>query len=389
MTGMADDRPEGAPAAVDRPHSAAVWPPAAQVGPGWYPDPWSPAHHRYWNGASWTGDAFPHGPTTQARRDATSAGGFAPAQAGPPATGEYGWYRPPPSLARETPPPPQWSPPAPAGGPAPWPAPTTPMATTPARSAGLPSGAGFVALVVAVMVVVGSLGVIGGYYAFAKRARSSPVATGPSPQLPTTPPGPTDPAASALSGLVVTQADVDPAITVGPRPAGNRVAGEATLDLCNGNFASEALRTARLQVDALDTQGSIVLSTEAVLYSTPGATTQAFSELTAAVAACPDTPVVSPVGESTRTTHFNAVPDGGWPQVATVERLAYDFVTTDDLGISDHSVAVYLRRGRVLMGLYFSQPDAPAAVAGQSTLAGITNVFATRMAQLAGSVVNG
>jgi hypothetical protein len=262
------------------------------------------------------------------------------------------------------------------------------MAKAP-KASGLPSGAAFVALVVAVMVVVGSLGVIGGYFAFAKRARAAPVASRPSAPQPTTPAARRDPDASALAGLVVTQADVDASVTVGPRPAGTSVAGEPTLDLCNGKYASEALRTARLQVDALDSQGGTVLSTEAVLYSAPAATAQAFSELQATATACPDAPVVSPVGESTRTTHFNAAPDGGWAQVAAVQRLAYDFVSTDDLGVTDHSVAVYLRRGRVLLGLYFSQPDAPPAVAGQTTIAAIVNVFATRMAQLPGSVVNG
>jgi hypothetical protein len=163
-----------------------------------------------------------------------------------------------------------------------------------------------------------------------------------------------------------------------------------TLDLCNGTYPSEKLRTARLQVDGFDSQGTVPLSTEAVLYANPAATAQAFAELTDVAAKCPSGPVTSHVGDPTLSTHFNAAPDGAWPQVATVQRLAFDFITTDQAGQTQHSVATYLRRGRVLMGIYFAQPDAPqAAVSGQTTIPGIVNVFANRMAQLPASVVNG
>jgi hypothetical protein len=100
--------------------------------------------------------------------------------------------------------------------------------------------------------------------------------------------------------------------------------------------------------------------------------------------------VISPVGEPTLQTQFNAAPDGSWPQVASVDRAAFDFVTTDASGHSQHMIAVYLQRGRALMGIYFPQPDGPQApVDGQTTVAGIVNVFATRMANLATSTVNG
>ena len=64
--------------------------------------------------------------------------------------------------------------------------------------------------------------------------------------------------------------------------------------------------------------------------------------------------------------------------------------TADALPPTAHSVAVYLRRGRVLMGLYFPQPDGPqAAVAGRSTIPGIVALFEARLAQLPASVVSG
>jgi hypothetical protein len=179
-------------------------------------------------------------------------------------------------------------------------------------------------------------------------------------------------------------------VTVAAIPGGTRVSGGPTLDLCNGTFPSESQRRARLQVAAADAQGNATLSTEAVLYSTPAGATQAFSELKSVAANCPGSPVASPVGETTVTTRFNPAPDGAWPQVAGVERLAYDFVSTDQSGQAQHSVAVYLRHGRALMGVYFPTPaGAQSAAAGQTTLAGIVNVFASRLAQLPASMVNG
>ena len=42
------------------------------------------------------------------------------------------------------------------------------------------------------------------------------------------------------------------------------------------------------------------------------------------------------------------------------------------------------------MGIYFPQPDtAPPTVSGQTAIAGIVNVFATRLARLPPSTVNG
>ena len=153
------------------------------------------------------------------------------------------------------------------------------------------------------------------------------------------------------------------------------------------------MRTGRLQVAVVNSTGTTLLSTEAVLYRNPAATAQGFAELRKVRAACPSTPVVSPVGEDTAKTTFKAAPDGAWPQTPTVDRQAYSFVTTTTAPpppATTASVAVYLRRGRVLMGLYFVQPNQPPTpVAGQKTIEGIVGVFARRLAQLPASVVNG
>jgi hypothetical protein len=210
---------------------------------------------------------------------------------------------------------------------------------------------------------------------------SRPTIRATAPDLTPNPGAPTpsrDPSASLLAGLVVTDADVGPSLTVAGLPGGNGLT-QPTLDLCNGSFPSESTRTARLQVAAVDGRGETALSTEAVLYSSGAGTATAFSELKATAAACP----AGPIGQSTATTRFGPAPDGAWPQVPSVERLAFAFDTTDATGNTSHVVAVYLRRGRAFLGVYFSNPDSmPAVVEGHAALPDIVNVFATRLAKL-------
>jgi len=231
----------------------------------------------------------------------------------------------------------------------------------------------------------------GGGIAIGRWALGSSSATTAAPSSTSTTRAPTtatEPDASVLTHLVLQHADST--LNVQLIGGGDQVQGEATLDICNGRFASEANRTARLQVAALDGQGDAVLSTEAVLYAAPADSAEAFTEIKSVVAKCPHSPVTSPVGEPTVTTHFNARPDSDWPQVPTVDRLAYSFTTTDQTGRATPSVAVYLRRGRALMGIYFAQPNGTQpTISGQNTDQGIVNVFATRLAQLPGSAVNG
>jgi hypothetical protein len=217
---------------------------------------------------------------------------------------------------------------------------------------------------------------------------TTPGATTPGGTTPGgTTPAPVDPSAGVLAGLVVRQSDVPAADSVDLIADGDSL-GEATLDLCNGTFPSEAKRTARLQVAQYDPTGSATLSTEAVLYNKGASSTQAFAELRAVAKHCPSTPVVSPVGEPTITTQFNAPPDGTWAHEPGVERLAYDETQTDDAGLTSHSIVVYLRRGRVLMGLYFLDATGPQEpVDGHTTIPAIENVFERRMAALPVSAV--
>jgi hypothetical protein len=224
---------------------------------------------------------------------------------------------------------------------------------------------------------------------------SNPVSVAPAPSGGSTPPTTAllDPSEGVLDGLIVNQDDVPAAYTVHHPQDGINLAAP-TLDLCNGKFPSESLRTARRQVyvgPTGDTSGSFVFSTEAVLYHASANGAQALAELRSVSAQCPPTPVVSPVGEPTATTKFSPPPDTSWPANPAVQRQAYAFVTTDPQAkVSLPSIAVYLRRGRVLMGLYFAQPNgAQVPIDGHATMQQIVAVFAARMAHLPPSVVNG
>jgi hypothetical protein len=240
-----------------------------------------------------------------------------------------------------------------------------------------------------IVVLMLTAGVIG--YAISGTTRSSSSRT----TTPTTIPGvsisptvPVDPSVVALGQIVLHQTDVPATDSVQLIPNGNRLS-QPTLDLCNGTFASETLRAARLQVASVDAQGTTILSTEAVFYRNTAATTQALAEIRTVAAQCPNTPVVSPVGEPTVTTRFNPPPDKTWPHTTNVVRLAYDVVSHDQHANSYHSIVVYLRRGRLLMGVYFSQPTATQApVAGNTSIARIVKVFEARIAMLPSSVIN-
>ena len=384
------------------PGSPTSWP------AGWYPDPWFPGQQRYWDGGVWT---------THVSAPAAPAAVPAPAPAadayGAPVAHAADAYGAPAGSAADAYVAPVGSAADPYGAPVRGGDPfAPPWATESGRAAGgwLATDPGVVVagtpsprrrwlpIVIALVVVAAVAATVTVASGAGERKRSAVGVPTPGLALPTTPsttiPAPvsSDPNAGVLARLDVGQADAPAGYTVGLIQGGNLVTGQVTLDLCNGTFASEALRTARRQVDLVDRTGQLALSTEAVLYGNSAATAQAFTELRARAAACPQTFVPPPPGEDTlpaaRTT-FNPVPDTTWAKTASVERLAYDFTSADQQGNTQRSVAVYLRRGRVLVGVYFANPQQPQpSVAGKTTVAGIVGVVEQRIAALPGSVVN-
>ena len=381
---MTEEFPDLEPIDVAEESRRAATPPGATPpgmwAPGWYADPWTAGQYRYWSGQAWTGETSRWGPANAATARTPSATDPWGSTTTPVSSG----YRPPFASS--------------SAGP--------PFVSPPRRRRG-PLIAGVTVLVVAVLVS-GAIGfaIDSRSHSKSRSAAVAPFTPGTFAPLPTNPGGsvatPTtipksaishDPDRHVLADVVVRQADVPRARLVLLIPQGNQL-NEPTLDLCNGTFPSERLRTARLQVSDVDSQANPSLSTEAVLYRNAAASEQAFAELRNVSASCPHHPVVSPVGEPTTETTFNAPPDGSWPSTPTVIRQAYSFVskapaTGTSPATSIPSVAVYLRRGRALLGLYFAAPKGrQAPVAGKTTIEDIVGVFEARMAALPKSVVD-
>lgn len=353
-------------------------------GPGWYPDPWFTGQHRYWTGATWTGDVFPTGPTGHGATKVE----LRPVHERPPVA--------PPTERSQTPPPAptfNYFSDAPTTVFAPWetleswPAERSPRRWSRRTINIVAMATGLVVGFVVVAVVLSSRHQSSDASPPPPAAPFFPTAPTPSPSVTQ----PVDPDASVLQGLVVRQHDVESSYVVELLGGGRDVVGQTTLDLCNGHYPSEALRTARLQVVEYSPTGEAVLSTEAVLYRNPKSAQQAMQEVRSVVAHCPpDRPVVSPVNEPPVTTRFLPAPDGSWATVSGVNRAAYSFTTTDAFGVTDQRIAVYLQRGRVLEGVYFDTPiGAQPAVDGQTTVADIVHEFEQRIAALPRSVTDG
>ena len=174
-------------------------------------------------------------------------------------------------------------------------------------------------------------------------------------------------------------------------PGGNEVKGQVTLDLCNQRFATERLRIARLQVTAVSPAGEVsFLSTEAVLYSSPGATARAFGELEHVAAHCPSGYVVGPQGPPANKTTLLGNPAISWPLVAGVQRLAYKQIVATRGEPTIEMVTIFLRRGRVLLGLYFQyygKAVLPASVHGYWSVDAVTHLFEDRLAGLPATAV--
>jgi hypothetical protein len=338
--------------------------PVPKPAAGWYPDPWTPARRRYWNGSSWT----------FVTTDQAAFGDPAPADAAPLPPG----HGLPDPVTRQ-------------------PAPTEGGAAAPAKPKQNPVK--WIAAVV-VGLLVGIVGVVLSTSSSddsasppPSTAAGAPSPTEPFPRNPVSPPTSSpssaagnDPSAAALESLVVQPEDVPADARVVVFPGGIGL-NQPTLDLCHATYPSETRRTARIQDAVLDGQGILALSTEAVLYGDSAATTQAFTELRSVATECPSTPVQGPTGESTTTT-FNAAPDSSWPQTPTVNRVAYDVTITEPATPPRRLVAVYLQRGRALLGVYFSQPEGvQVPVEGKTTIPEIVGVFAGRLAALPTSVV--
>ena len=186
-----------------------------------------------------------------------------------------------------------------------------------------------------------------------------------------------------LSTVGLGASDVGPGYTVSLLAEGDQLS-QPTLDFCGLRFASEREREARRQVVASDTSGLAALSTEAVLYRDQAGAAQAMGELRGMRSRCPSGPVQSQeVGQPSLVWRVHDASTSGWPTPGAMDRVALDVEVGRPGQDALHQLVVYLRRGRLLVGVYFASQDGPQVpVAGESTVGGTVGLFQQRMAAL-------
>lgn len=170
---------------------------------------------------------------------------------------------------------------------------------------------------------------------------------------------------------------------------GNRVAvipdgtslGIPTLDFCEADYPSEALRVKRLQTGAYDADGVFTgLSTEVVRYETPDAALQALSEVVAARRACPVGKEITTFDGHTLEFTFHGAPGpSATPLVDAEHRLIVHTTMVVD-GAPQSAFLVYQVQGSLLAALYATDASGePFTQASLDSLYGLAGDIADRL----------
>jgi len=131
---------------------------------------------------------------------------------------------------------------------------------------------------------------------------------------------------------------------------GDSAIGTVTLDLCDQAYASDGLRTARLQVTYTPPKGAPAASNEVVTY-VPGGAQQALRELNKVVASCSKRPVVRTSGTTRVTFSVHRIAVAGLPPDAVAVRVEISGIVGKKR--ERHSgTAVYMVSGNTLSGIY-------------------------------------
>jgi hypothetical protein len=167
-------------------------------------------------------------------------------------------------------------------------------------------------------------------------------------------------AASARSFRLTKGPDLSHIVLAGPQvgsgykltrfPFGNSFIGEPTLDLCGGSYASETLRTGRLQVRYTHPGNAVAVSNEIVTYAGTGAQ-QALEEVASVAKACARKPVVIHAGTVSETYRVSPLTDPKLPAGSVVVKLEIT-ATNGKKKVEQTGVAVYQVRGNTLSGVY-------------------------------------
>ncbi len=158
---------------------------------------------------------------------------------------------------------------------------------------------------------------------------------------------------SLLQRLVLRPSQVGRGYTVKVIQGGRSVRGQVTLDMCGYRFASENLRTGRLQTAYVRHGSDLSLSNEVVSYQSRGAN-YAMREIAQAVRTCPRRPVPSAVrGVPPLTYRLTLLPTAGKRLLpSAIAMRATVTGTLKGKRMTETSFVVYQRSRDVLSGIY-------------------------------------
>jgi hypothetical protein len=154
-----------------------------------------------------------------------------------------------------------------------------------------------------------------------------------------------------VSHLVLQPAQVGKGYVSLAQTGGNAVKGQVTLNLCGTGYASEQLRTTRLQLNYANRSAPVAISNEVVTYRADGAA-QAMREVVRRVARCPHHPIETGEKGSPKLM-FKLTRISDPHLLRGYVALRVDVTgTLNGKHVATTSYAIYQRRGNVLSGIY-------------------------------------
>lgn len=185
-----------------------------------------------------------------------------------------------------------------------------------------------------------------------------------------------DPTQAALASVLLRAGDLPTGLTLALDVDGTSLA-KPSLTYCSVAYPSEAQREARRRQVVQTTSGTGTgLATEAVLYRTAADAAAALDELRAAAAACPSPRRVT---SGTSTLTFTAVPSSDVDTTGLVpetDRVMASSTVDDGTGAPYRLTRLWQRRGRVLVGLYYSGATIAPGSSATFTATDLSNVRA-------------
>lgn len=170
---------------------------------------------------------------------------------------------------------------------------------------------------------------------------------------------------ASLEAIELNINDVPGAASAELVPSGETVRNQVTLDICGMRFSSEAARVARRQVAIRDEAGTRLIGDEGVAYRSVADAVHALAEVRQAVTECDSEELVESAVAGVPPFRYDLRVDTSDPSPSTDEGVLITGRVTESSGAATEVVLSYMRRGRIVVGLYGS---AVAKVAGPAVI---------------------